>query len=55
MIILIVIGCVRGGMSWMINHIGQRTSEDKKTRATSNEMVKAVLFESESILDLLTK
>ena len=48
-IILIVIGCLRGGMRQVANQIGRLVSSKKKTKAISNEMVKAVLFESESI------
>ena len=48
-IILIVIGCLRGGMRQVANQIGRLISSKKKTKAISNEMVKAVLFESESI------
>ena len=47
MIIPIVIGCLGGGMRQVTNQIGQVILEEKKTRATSNEMVKAVLFEYE--------
>ena len=46
MIILIVIGCLGGGVT---NKIGRLISDEKKTRAVSKEMVKTVLFESESI------
>ena len=46
MITLIVIGCLGGGVT---NKIGRLISDEKKTRAVSKEMVKTVLFESESI------
>ena len=49
MIILIAIGSLGGGMRRMTNQSGRPTSNKKKTRATSNKMVKTVLFESEII------
>ena len=49
MIISIVIGCLGGGMRRAANQIGRLISDEKKTRATLNEMVKTVLFESKSI------
>ena len=49
MIILIAIGSLGGGMRRMTNQSGRLTSNKKKTRATSNKMVKTVLFESEII------
>ena len=49
MIISILIGCLGGGMRRAANQIGRLISDEKKTRATLNEMVKTVLFESKSI------
>ena len=49
MIISILIGCLGGGMRQAANQIGRLISDEKKTRATLNEMVKTVLFESKSI------
>ena len=48
-IISIAIGCLGGGMRQVTNQIGQLISNEKNTRAISNEMVKTALFESESI------
>ena len=48
-IISILIGCLGGGMRRAANQIGRLISDEKKTRATLNEMVKTVLFESKSI------
>ena len=44
-----VTGCLGGGLRRVINEIGRIISDDEKTRAISNEMVKTVLFESKSI------
>ena len=48
MIIPIVTGCVRASMRQVTNQIGRLISEKNK-RAILNNMVKTVLFESESI------
>ena len=45
----VVIGCLCGGMRRVTNQIGLLISDEKKTRAIPNEMVKTVLFESERI------
>ena len=49
MIIPNVIDCSGGGMRQVTNQMGRLISDEKKTRAISNEMVKTILFESESI------
>ena len=49
MIISIVIGCLGGGMRRVTNQIGRLISEEKKTRAISNEMMETVLFEKETL------
>ena len=48
MIIPIVIDCLGRGIKHGTKQIGRLIS-DKKTRATSNKLVKLVLYESESI------
>ena len=50
MIISMVIGCLDRGMRRVTNQIGGLISDERKTRAISNEMVKIVLFESETIM-----
>ena len=49
MIIPIVIDCLGGGIRQGTKQIGRLISDKKKTRATSNKIVKIVLSESESI------
>ena len=49
MIIPIVIDCSGGGIRQGTKQIGRLISDKKKTRATSNKIVKLVLYESESI------
>ena len=49
MMIPIVIGSLGGGMRRVTNQIGRLISDEEKTRAISNKMVKTVLFRSESI------
>ena len=49
MLIPIVIDCLGGGMRRVTKQIERMMSDEKKTRAISNKMVKKVLLESESI------
>ena len=49
MLIPIVNGCSGRGMRWATDQVGRLISDEKKRRAISKEMVKRVLFESESI------
>ena len=49
MIIPIVIDCLGRGIRHGTKQIGRLISDKKKTRATSNKIVKIVLSESESI------
>ena len=49
MIIPIVIDCLGEGKRRVTNQIGRLITDEKKARAISNEMLKTILFESESI------
>ena len=49
-IVPIVIGCLGGGMKQVESQVKKITKEDKGVRWTCNEMLKTVLFESESML-----
>ena len=49
MIITIFIGCLGEGMKRVTDQYGRLISDEKKTRAMSNEMMKTVLIESKNI------